>query len=93
MTKVYKKVQKFNLCMSTVGRDKIQGQKTRLRRVLRLGTAFAVTLPPSFVRGVEYLLIKEVDDDTLLVKKARVEEASLPPPNPLGAGRRRPLRG
>jgi hypothetical protein len=67
---------------------KMQQNRTRLKRVIRLGTAYAVTLPKDFVSGAEYLIVKETEDG-LLIKKAKIaEEPPLHPRPPLRAGGR-----
>jgi hypothetical protein len=73
--------------VSTETKDK-KAKKGRLKKVLKLGGTYAITLPKDFASDAEYLIVKEMGDG-LLIKKAKVvEEVSLPPPTPEPPSRR-----
>jgi hypothetical protein len=64
------------------------GDKGHLKKVLRLGGTYAVTLPKEFASDTDYVLIRETEEG-LLIKKAKVvEEPPLHPRTPIRAGGR-----
>jgi hypothetical protein len=66
--------------------DKKQA-RSRLKKVLKIGGTYAITLPKDFAAGAEYLLLVEAGDG-LFIKKVKIVESGGPPPPPTPHRRR-----
>jgi virulence-associated protein VagC len=58
--------------MKSTGLIRERKQAEKIRRVIKLGRASAITLPKEFATGVEYVIVTIQEDRTLLVRPLEV---------------------
>lgn len=65
-----------------------EGAKSRLKRVLKVGTTYLITLPSDFVEGCHYVTVTRLEEGLLIIKRIEDKEAA-PTPEPPSRGSRR----